>query len=257
MAQNSFATLDRLHTPESGAYIEKGRIGINDRGQLVVFKGKEFLLHLRQCHRADKFMKANGLSSGARPSLLSTLKFKDLRMGTQAVDTLIKRMRTSNTLADVAGRPAAERSSGSPYRSVIAKARTKLGLSSPASQPPVPMTTRPPMEIAELVRLRPGSAGAEAANVAPTPDSDTDSGIHGDFGHAQGGPDPMPDAVVQPAPIPKPRTVPPPKPPRTFASGAPQAAPRTRAHPAFIDDLTRAGPGTSALIRTLLTNRDR
>ncbi|UVA79714.1 hypothetical protein [Pandoraea commovens] len=58
VAYNSRPTLDRLGEPGNGATIENGRIGINDKGQLVVFKGRTYLLHLQQCYRADKLIKA-------------------------------------------------------------------------------------------------------------------------------------------------------------------------------------------------------
>lgn len=71
VAQNSRAILDMLNA-QANEGMAKGRIGIRKDGQITVFKGMEFVLHLRQCHRAKQLLKAQELIA-ERKSPVSSL----------------------------------------------------------------------------------------------------------------------------------------------------------------------------------------
>ncbi|VVD93431.1 hypothetical protein [Pandoraea commovens] len=273
VAYNSRPTLDRLGEPGNGATIENGRIGINDKGQLVVFKGRTYLLHLQQCYRADKLIKANDLSTHASASLRSELKFKDLRLGKQSTDTLIRRMNLTNALRKFVG------ASDKPvcYESLLTGMMGKiLSRRSPQSQACVRITTQPPMGLQELKWL------------PPTVDNNV--------ANHRTGPEQTTEATFDRSPVPKPRpTVPanaPTRPPRkidppfvhhplpsspspsTVSSHSfeflPGTPPQTRTSassddaqtsarstgdfPAFLDDLHLGGVAKDALIRTMLVN---
>ncbi|VVE69910.1 hypothetical protein PAN31117_03505 [Pandoraea anapnoica] len=270
VAYNSRPTLHRLGEPGNGATIENGRIGINEKGQLVVFKGKTYLLHLQQCYRADKLIKANDLSTHASSSLRSALKFKDLRMGKQSADTLISKMNLTNALRKIVGK--------SDYYEALLAGMPGILLSrrNPLSQASVRITTQPPMALQELKWVTP-TADNNAAPPAADPEQTTET----TFNH---NPVPKPRATLSanaptrpprkidspfmhhPLPTsPSPSTVSshsfeyfPGTPPRTHASAssdnAQTSARNTNDSPAFFDDLHRGGVAKDALIRTMLLN---
>ncbi|AKC69031.1 hypothetical protein [Pandoraea oxalativorans] len=98
VAQNSRATLDMLNAQASEG-VAKGRIGIRKDGQITVFKGMEFVLHLRQCHRAKALLKAHELIAERKSSvasLVSSLKLNSVRLDKRPVSELIFRLNRSN-----------------------------------------------------------------------------------------------------------------------------------------------------------------
>ncbi|WP_331692252.1 hypothetical protein [Pandoraea sputorum] len=264
VAYNSRAALDRLGEPGNGATIENGRIGINDKGQLVVFKGKTFLLHLQQCYRADKLIKANDLSTRASASLRSALKFKDLRLGKQSTDTLIRRMNLTNALRKIlgasdkavcfesllAGMPDKTSSSGSPR--------------SPHSQASVRITTQPPMALQDLKWLVSTANDNLGTPVAATPPKRPPRKIDPPFMHHPLPSSPSPSTVSSHSfeflPGTPPQTQTPTSgtaPPSSIATASDNARTSTRNtsdSPAFLDDLHRGGVARDALIRTMLVN---
>ncbi len=274
VAYNSRPTLDRLGEPGNGATIENGRIGINDKGQLVVFKGKAFLLHLRQCYRADKLIKANDLSTHTSASLRSALKFKDLRLGKQSTDTLITRMNLTNALRKIVG-DASDKAIC--YESLLAgMPGTILSRRSPQSQASVRIGTQPPMALQELKWL-PSTVDNNVANHRAGPEQTTEATFN-----RSPVPKPRPTVAAN-APTRPPRKIDPPfmhhplpsnpspstvsshsfeffpgTPPQTRTSASSDDA-RTSARstgdsPAFLDDLHLGGVAKDALIRTMLVN---
>ncbi|MCE4061169.1 hypothetical protein LXM60_13230 [Pandoraea sputorum] len=215
VAYNSRATLNRLGEPGNGATIENGRIGINDKGQLVVFKGKAFLLHLRQCYRADKLIKANDLSTHESASLRSALKFKDLRLGKPSTDTLLTRMNVTNALRKIIGAPDKTVCFESFLAGMPGKILSKGGPHSPHSQASVRITTQPPMALQELERQ-----ASTTDNNAGTPVTAT----------------------------------PPKRPPRKIDPPFLHHSQPSSDSPAFLGDLHRGGLARDALIRTMLAN---
>ncbi|AKC69030.1 hypothetical protein [Pandoraea oxalativorans] len=277
VAHHSRPTLDRLGEPGNGATIENGRIGINDKGQLVVFKGKAFLLHLQQCYRAEKLIKANDLSTHTSTSLRAALRFKDLRLGTQSTDTLIRRMNLANALRKIVG--ASEKTVR--FESLLAgmpgKILSRGGPRSPHSQANVRITTQPPMALQELKGLASTADNGDAIPAATEHRAE---------------PEQPTEATLNRIPVPKPRpTVPvnaptrPPRkidspfmhhplpsspspstasshsfeflpgtPPQAASDNAPTSARSIDTSPAFLDALHQAGVAKDALIRTMLVN---
>lgn len=284
VAYNSRPTLDRLGEPGNGATIENGRIGINDKGQLVVFKGKTYLLHLQQCYRADKLIKANDLSTHTSASLRSALKFKDLRLGKQSTDTLIRRMNLTNALRKIVG--ASDKTVH--YESLLSGMPGKiLSKGDPRSrhlQTNVRITTQPPMALQELKCLAPTTDKNAGTPMSTNDRACPEQPMEAAFNRIPV-PKPRPTALVNaptrpprkidspfvqnpPLGCPSPSTVSshsfeffPGTPPQTPASGtaassdnAQTSARNTNGFPAFLDDLHRAGIVKDALIRTLLVN---
>ncbi|MFK0377168.1 hypothetical protein [Pandoraea sp. NPDC090278] len=100
VAQNSRAILDMLNA-QADEGVAKGRIGIRKDGQLTVFKGMEFVLHLRQCHRAKQLLKAHDLITEKKSpvsSLMSSLKLNSVRLDKRPVSELILKLNRSNVM---------------------------------------------------------------------------------------------------------------------------------------------------------------
>lgn len=100
VAQNSRAILDMLNA-QADEGVAKGRIGIRKDGQITVFKGMEFVLHLRQCHRAKQLLKAQDLITERKSpvsSLMSSLKLNSVRLDKRPVSELILRLNRSNVM---------------------------------------------------------------------------------------------------------------------------------------------------------------
>ncbi|VVE74175.1 hypothetical protein [Pandoraea sputorum] len=262
VAYNSRATLDRLGEPGNGATIENGRIGVNDKGQLVVFKGKAFLLHLEQCYRADKLIKANDLSTHASASLRAALKFKDLRLGKQSTDTLIRRMNLTNALPKIDGASNKAVCFESLLAGMPDKTFSSGGPRSPHSQASVRITTQPPMALEELKWLVSTADDNLGTPVAATPPKRPPRKIDPPFMHHPMSSSPSPSTVsshsfefLPGAPLQTPTSGT--APPSSIAAASGNA--RTRAlstsdSPAFLDDLHRGGVARDALIRTMLVN---
>ncbi|MFK0377167.1 hypothetical protein [Pandoraea sp. NPDC090278] len=280
VAYHSRPTLDRLGEPGNGATIENRRIGINNKGQLVIFKGKTFLLHLQQCYRADKLIKANDLSTRASSSLRSTLKFKDLRLGKLSTDALITRMNLTNALRKITG------ASGKTicYESLLTGLPGRILASRPPlSQASVRITTQPPMTLQELKWLASNTDDDAGTPVAANHGADPEQTTETTFNHP---PVPKPRATLSAnAPTRPPRKIDPPfmhhplsaspspstesshsfeflpgTPPQTPTSASfgdtPTSALNTNDAPAFLDVLHRAGVTKDALIRAMLLNSD-
>lgn len=100
VAQNSRAILDMLNA-QANEGVAKGRIGIRKDGQITVFRGMEFVLHLRQCHRAKQLLKAQELITEKKSpvsSLVSSLKLNSVRLDKRPVSQLIVRLNRSNVM---------------------------------------------------------------------------------------------------------------------------------------------------------------
>ncbi|VVD85503.1 hypothetical protein PAQ31011_01345 [Pandoraea aquatica] len=85
VAQQSRATLDTLNAAACAGTV-KGRVGIRKDGELIVFKGMQFVLHLKQCQRAENLLKAHELLAPRKPSVasfVSSLKLNGLRLDTR------------------------------------------------------------------------------------------------------------------------------------------------------------------------------
>ncbi|VVE69912.1 hypothetical protein PAN31117_03506 [Pandoraea anapnoica] len=105
VAQNSRAVLDMLNA-QANEGVAKGRIGIRKDGQITVFKGMEFVLHLRQCHRAKELLKAHELIAERKSpisSLVSLLKLNSVRLDKRPVSELILKLNRSNVMDRQAG----------------------------------------------------------------------------------------------------------------------------------------------------------
>ncbi|VVE74180.1 hypothetical protein [Pandoraea sputorum] len=105
VAQNSRAILDMLNA-QANEGVAKGRIGIRKDGQITVFKGMEFVLHLRQCHRAKQLLKAQALIAERKSpvsSLVSSLKLNSVRLDKRPVSELILRLNRSNVMVRQTG----------------------------------------------------------------------------------------------------------------------------------------------------------
>ncbi|VVE63688.1 hypothetical protein PCA31118_01354 [Pandoraea captiosa] len=268
VALHSRATLDRLDSlaqPKGGAAITNGRIGVNSKDQLVIFKGKSFLLHLRQCHRADKLIRESKTATRPATSLLSKLKFKDLRLGKPSVIVLVKKMKDANAQSDMTGAPAVSVSATSPFKGILREALAKVRLRSDPPTARVRITTQPPMSLSEVLVAAPAANDVDSAaesrprTAPPKPLRSFTSPLSPK----------LPAGSQSPAAISShsfdffPGT--PPQSPTdsapSSASGTPSAPPSPASNeptrPAFLDDLERNGFVNAVLLQNVLNNQER
>ncbi|AJP55967.1 hypothetical protein UC34_01105 [Pandoraea vervacti] len=268
VALNSRAKLDALDAvgqPKEGAAITNGRIGVNSKDQLVIFKGKTFLLHLGQCRRADKLIRKSDLTTRPATSLFSKLKFKDLRLGKPSVTALVKKMKDANAQSAMTGAPAISISKTSPFKSIITEAVAKWRLRSDPPSARVRITTQPPMSLSEVRVEKPAANDVDSAaepkprTAPPKPLRSFTSPLSPKLPAGSQSPAAISSHSFEFLPGTPPQS--PTSPTPASASGTPLThtppASGEHTHSAFLDDRARNGFVNAVLLNNVLNSRER
>ncbi|AJP55966.1 hypothetical protein UC34_01100 [Pandoraea vervacti] len=93
VALASAPTLYTLYGWKSQYPTQDKRIGINERGAIVIFKGNRYRLHPDQCRRAWDLMVRENLTAEPKAAVTTWSKNKGLRMGSAPVVRLLNQLK--------------------------------------------------------------------------------------------------------------------------------------------------------------------